>query len=164
MIGGNPNQPNNPFAPQMPQNARTMAGGSNPYGFGMERLAGALALQRNKPGMATNTVPLPGVRAALGGYGGHGGGQSGGMPYQYNGVQDALNHGLDWHFIHGLARGGRNGFTMQDYYRARQTNSANSLTGGTGGSEAANAAYAAQSRAAQAAAAPKPAFNPLRGY
>jgi hypothetical protein len=34
-------------------------GSQNPYGFGLERLAGKLALQRNVGGMPTNTVPLP---------------------------------------------------------------------------------------------------------
>lgn len=59
---GNPNTPNQPYAPQYPQMSRQQQGGRNPYGYGMERIAGATALQRNVPGMATNTSPLPRTR------------------------------------------------------------------------------------------------------
>jgi hypothetical protein len=61
MYSSNPNQPNSPFAPQAWWKSRQTSGGKNPYGFGLERTAGALALQRNRPGMPTNTVPLPEV-------------------------------------------------------------------------------------------------------
>lgn len=59
MLGGNPNTPNNPFAPRQSWMSKQANGSSNPYGFGLERLAGKLALQRNVSGMPTNTVPLP---------------------------------------------------------------------------------------------------------
>ena len=62
MFGGNPNRPRDPYAPHQPQMSRRMMGGRNPYGFGTERIAGRMALQRNVPGMPTNTMPLPAYR------------------------------------------------------------------------------------------------------
>jgi hypothetical protein len=61
MFGSNPNQPNNPFKPFDMFKSKQMNGAQNPFGFGMQRLAGALAPQRNVPGLPTNTVPLPPV-------------------------------------------------------------------------------------------------------
>lgn len=58
----NPNAPRQPYAPAYPQYARAQMGGHNPYGYGKERVAGKLALQRNVPGLPTNTVPLPQMR------------------------------------------------------------------------------------------------------
>jgi hypothetical protein len=58
----NPNTPRQPYKPQYGQMARPMMGGRNPYGYGMERIQGKLALQRNVPGLPTNTVPLPAMR------------------------------------------------------------------------------------------------------
>jgi hypothetical protein len=61
MYNGDPNQPNNPFKPFDMFKSKQMNGSQNPFGFGMQRVAGALAPQRNKSGMPTNTVPLPPV-------------------------------------------------------------------------------------------------------
>ena len=77
-FGGNPNQPNNPFAPRQSWMSRPTQGGRNPYGFGTERIDGALAPQRNVPGMATNTAPLP---ARTGEEGAAPGGWRPGMPF-----------------------------------------------------------------------------------
>ncbi len=64
MFGGNPNRPRDPYAGRYPQMAKPMQqGGKNPYGFGYERIAGKLALQRNVPGMPTNTMPLPSMHS-----------------------------------------------------------------------------------------------------
>jgi hypothetical protein len=59
MYGHNPNTSNNPYAPQQSWMSKQTNGSRNPYGFGAQRIAGKLALQRNVPGMPTNTVPLP---------------------------------------------------------------------------------------------------------
>ena len=59
---GNPNQRTQPFAPEEFWKSRLTSGGQNPFGFGQERISGALAPQRNVPGMPTNTVPLPPVQ------------------------------------------------------------------------------------------------------
>lgn len=62
MLGGNPNARNNPYAPQQSWMSKQTNGARNPYGFGQQRLDGQLALQRNVPGLPTNTVPLPQVQ------------------------------------------------------------------------------------------------------
>lgn len=58
----NPNAARQPYAPAYPQMARAQMGGRNPYGYGVERIAGKLAPQRNVRGLPTNTVPLPSMR------------------------------------------------------------------------------------------------------
>ncbi len=59
MYQNNPNIRTQPFQPRAPHMARPLQGGRNPYGFGMERIAGQLALQPNLPGRSTNTMPFP---------------------------------------------------------------------------------------------------------
>lgn len=59
MYGNNPNVRAQPFAPRAPHRARSMQGGTNPYGFGLERAAGRVALQTNVPGRSTNVNIMP---------------------------------------------------------------------------------------------------------
>jgi hypothetical protein len=59
MFNSNPNQRNNPYAPQQSWMSKQTNGSRNPYGFGSQRLAGQIALQSNVSGMPTNTVPMP---------------------------------------------------------------------------------------------------------
>jgi hypothetical protein len=112
MLGGNPNTPNNPFAPQQSWMSKQNNGSQNPYGFGLERLAGKLALQRNVGGMPTNTVPLPAM---------HGGG--GATPTQFGSVQEMIDRGMDWDQIYRVLSNGNHGIGTDAYYAARTAGS-----------------------------------------
>jgi hypothetical protein len=118
MFGSNPNSPNNPFAPKQSWMSKQTNGSSNPYGFGYEQLAGKLALQRNVPGMPTNTVPLPGRH----------GGSGGATPTQFGSVQEMIDRGYTWQQIYSMAQQGNNGVSLGDYTTARTTSSPNTLT------------------------------------
>lgn len=62
---GNPNIANDPYKPVDWRKSGHMMGNRNPFGFGPQRVMGAIAPQRNLRGMPTNTLPLPPQRPPM---------------------------------------------------------------------------------------------------